>query len=171
MNDVIVKIIFALFIIAAGTITDQQSKSWATDNLKNRPVQTLLPHTIDLGFTENHGMVFGINNHKEKRAGKSVLLIVRILLSIGLIGYLIHIIRQPLMSHFPLLLILSGAIGNIIDSLKYGYVIDFIHLHAGKVLDWPFLFNLADAWVCIGMGILLLQSLLTGGKKNLTPKK
>ena len=51
-----------------------------------------------------------------------------------------------------------GAIGNLIDPFVYGYVVDFIHIHAGNVLNWPFYFNVADACITVGMILLLMQS-------------
>lgn len=45
-------------------------------------------------------------------------------------------------------------------------MIDFIHLHIGTVLDWPFLFNVADAYVSIGMVILIIQSFISDKKKG-----
>jgi lipoprotein signal peptidase len=43
-------------------------------------------------------------------------------------------------------------------------------MHLGKVLDWPFLYNLADAYVCIGMGILIVQSLINDKKRPAAPQ-
>lgn len=160
-----IKIALFIAIFLFGCATDQLSKSWAANNLKDRPTMTAIPNVLELGYTENHGMVFGINNKSENGKSKSILLVVRILLSIGLITYIIFYRQKPLPFHLPFLLILSGAIGNVIDSLRYGHVIDFIHMHAGKFLDWPFLYNLADAYVCIGMVILVIQSFFAEKKQ------
>jgi signal peptidase II len=51
----------------------------------------------------------------------------------------------------------GGAIGNLIAPFLYGYVVDFIHIQAGNVLNWPFYFNLADAFITIGMILLIIQ--------------
>ena len=155
-----------LLILIAGIATDQLSKHWASQNLKNRPVKVVLKHTLELGYTENHGMVFGINDRSGNRFSRNVLLVVRILLSIGLSVYLLMNLKKELLFHLPFLLILAGAIGNVIDSLRFGHVVDFIHMHLGTILDWPFLYNLADAYVCFGMAILILQSLIGDIKKK-----
>ena len=60
-------------------------------------------------------------------------------------------------SKFALMLILGGAIGNMIDRLRYGVVIDFLDFYLGDY-HWP-AFNLADSAICIGVAILLLQTL------------
>jgi signal peptidase II len=158
MPKKLLKYTLLILILVAGGATDQLSKQWASVNLKNQPVKVLIKNMVELGYTENHGMVFGINNKKDNPGSRNILLVIRILLSIGLSVYLIMNLSKSLFFHVPFLLILSGAIGNVIDSLRYGHVIDFIHMHLGKLLDWPFLYNLADAYVCIGMGILIIQS-------------
>jgi signal peptidase II len=62
-----------------------------------------------------------------------------------------------------------GAVGNLIDTFTGGYVVDFIHIHAGRFLDWPFFFNLADAYVCIGAGILVLIGIFSREKRPAAP--
>ena len=158
MPSRIVKYLLILVILFAGVASDQLSKRWAATNLKNQPGKVLVKNLLELGYTENHGMVFGINNRSDNGISKNSLLIVRMLLSIGLTVYLVINLSRGLLFHLPFLLILSGAIGNVIDSLRYGHVIDFIHMHLGKLLDWPFLYNLADAYVCFGMAVLIMES-------------
>lgn len=164
-----IKYALLLLILIAGTLSDQASKHWAATSLKGKPTVTAIDNVLEFGYTENHGMVFGINNRQENRVSKHLLLAIRILMSIGLIGYIAIKRKNRLLSHLPLLLILSGAIGNVIDSLRFGHVIDFIHMHAGTLLDWPFLYNVADAYVCIGMVILIIQSFVTDQKKGTKP--
>lgn len=54
-------------------------------------------------------------------------------------------------------LVLGGALGNIVDRIRFGYVVDFVHLHAGT---WSFyVFNIADAAITLGVGILLVRAL------------
>ena len=65
---------------------------------------------------------------------------------------------------FPLLLLSIGAAGNLIDPFKYGYVVDFIHIHAGNILNWPFYFNMADAYITIGVFIMLLKEIIQPGQ-------
>jgi signal peptidase II len=65
--------------------------------------------------------------------------------------------------HLALGFVCGGALGNLIDRLAIGAVRDFIDLHWMDKANWP-TFNLADAAICIGVGLLLLEALLTGGK-------
>lgn len=155
-----------IMIILGGCSSDQMSKKWALKNLKYKPTMIVVKNFLEFNYTENRGMVFGINNKSGNDLSKKILLIIRILLTIGLTAFVFLKRERELFFHLPFLLIIAGAIGNLIDLFSYGYVIDFIHMHAGKILDWPFLYNLADAYVCIGMGILIIQSLFTKDKKD-----
>ena len=51
-----------------------------------------------------------------------------------------------------------GAIGNLIDRLRFGFVVDFIHMHWKDVLDYPWLYNIADA--CIVVGVIFLSIIM-----------
>lgn len=157
-----------ILLLLSGLLSDQLSKHWALQNLKNKPVVTVVENILELSYTENHGMVFGINNNKDNGTSKSILLIIRICLSIGLTIYIIFHRKKDILFHLPFVFVLSGAFGNVIDSLRFQHVIDFIHMHIGTVLDWPFLYNLADAYVCIGMALLIIQSFLNEKKHKAT---
>jgi signal peptidase II len=65
-----------------------------------------------------------------------------------------------------LMLIVSGALGNVIDRMRYGYVVDFIHAHWGTA-SFP-AFNVADSCISVGAGLLLLDAFLDGRKARAT---
>ncbi len=70
--------------------------------------------------------------------------------------------EQNKLNRFALILIISGAIGNIFDRLRYGAVIDFLDFYIGKY-HWP-AFNLADIYICIGVGLIILNSIISKKK-------
>jgi signal peptidase II len=110
--------------------------------------------------------VFGILNNSGSRTGRGFLVVVRIIILLGVLVFLFLQRREPFAVLLPLVLIVSGAGGNVLDNLRFGHVIDFIHIHAGTLLDWPFFFNLADVYLCIGMGWLIWQGFFMTKKKN-----
>jgi signal peptidase II len=150
-----------LFVLAIGLNADLFTKKWAHDTLKGRPVLKAIPGVLELGFIENRGMVFGILNRSDKPHGfVSVVSWVRLAVCLGVSVYIVMKRAMPFFFLLPLLLIWLGAIGNLIDHFRLRYVIDFIHIHAGTLLDWPFFFNLADAYVCVGAALLFLNGVL-----------
>jgi len=52
-----------------------------------------------------------------------------------------------------------GMIFGIFYPFKYGYVVDFIHIRAGKILNWPFYFNMADAYITMGIFLVLFKEI------------
>jgi signal peptidase II len=147
-----------LLLLLGGCIADFQTKLWAQKNLKGKPPVSVIRGFLEVGFLENRGMVFGILNKSDNAHGFiSAVTWVRAAVSIAVLIIIVLKRRMPFYVLAPFLLIWMGAVGNLIDAFKLGYVIDFIHIHAGEILDWPFFFNLADAYVCIGTGMLFVS--------------
>ena len=169
MHKNIVKYVLLIALLIGGCAADMASKKWAKDNLKDKHGITIIHGLTELGFAENRGMVFGILNNGKTGVHSYFLLGVRILILIGVCGFLVVKRREPVWFHVPFILIVAGAWGNILDSLTAGHVVDFIHIHALNLLDWPFLFNIADAYICVGIGFLIIKSLFV--KKSVVDKK
>ena len=77
-------------------------------------------------------------------------------ISIGCVWMLSKASRSDWRTALPLALIVAGAIGNLIDRIRFGYVVDFVHWY-WRDFHWP-VFNLADAVICIAAGLLILSS-------------
>jgi signal peptidase II len=82
--------------------------------------------------------------------------LVALVVSAGIILYYRRVAAGPLLLRVGLALVLGGAVGNLIDRIRLGYVVDFIDLRW-----WP-VFNAADSAVVIGVATLVLQSFLAG---------
>lgn len=164
------KYILILLITLGGLSIDFFSKKWAIDNLKEKPGITMVKNFVELGFAQNRGMVFGIFNGKMSQASSTLMISIRVLILIGVTVFIIVKAKNSLLFLLPFLLVWAGAVGNLIDSFLYGYVIDFIHIHAGEFLDWPYFFNIADAYVTIAMAMLIIYE-LTRNAKTVKSKK
>ena len=150
---------FLIIIIVAIIALDQWSK-WAIKTSFNlyqsKPViQDLLHFT----YVTNDGMAFGLSFP----GGKHVLLIMTILLTGFIVGFLWKEKNRHPLIKYGLALILSGAIGNLIDRLLYGKVVDFLDLMIGN-FHW-YIFNIADSSVTIGMILFIIHSIYIE-KKN-----
>lgn len=143
--------IYGLIVVIVAL--DQWSK-WAIKTSFNlyqsKPViQDLLHFT----YVTNDGMAFGLSFP----GGKHVLLILTILLTGFIIGFLWKEKNGHPLIKYGLALILSGAIGNLIDRLLYGKVVDFLDLMIGD-FHW-YIFNIADSSVTIGMILFIIHSI------------
>ena len=147
-------------LIAVIVALDQWSK-WAIKTSFNlyqsKPViQDLLHFT----YVTNDGMAFGLSFP----GGKHILLIMTILLTGFIIGFLWKEKNGHPLIKYGLALILSGAIGNLIDRLLYGKVVDFLDLMIGN-FHW-YIFNIADSSVTIGMILFIIHSFYIEQKKS-----
>ena len=143
--------IYGLIVVIVAL--DQWSK-WAIKTSFNlyqsKPViQDLLHFT----YVTNDGMAFGLSFP----GGRHVLLIMTILLTGFIIGFLWKEKNGHPLIKYGLALILSGAIGNLIDRLFYGKVVDFLDLMIGD-FHW-YIFNIADSSVTIGMILFIIHSI------------
>ena len=143
--------IYGLIVVIVAL--DQWSK-WAIKTSFNlyqsKPViQDLLHFT----YVTNDGMAFGLSFP----GGKHVLLIMTILLTGFIVGFLWKEKNGHPLIKYGLALILGGAIGNLIDRLLYGKVVDFLDLMIGN-FHW-YIFNIADSSVTIGMILFIIHSI------------
>ena len=110
---------------------------------------------FNLVMVWNKGVSFGLFA-ADSVAGRIFLLSFSALVVAGLIYWLLK--TKELMSVIGIGFVIGGALGNMLDRLRYGAVADFFHLHAFGY-DW-YVFNIADAAIVAGVGLLLYESLL-----------
>jgi len=142
---------FVLSLIVV--LIDQGSKYWASISLLPYQPDPVMP-MLNLTLAYNTGAAFSFLSstgdwHRWFFAGFSVLM------SIVLAVWMIRSSRHDRLQLLALSLILGGAIGNLIDRVKVGYVIDFIDVYY-KNHHWP-VFNLADTAICIGAFLIFID--------------
>lgn len=135
---------------------DQYSKILAVNYLKNSQAKTIIDNVLLLRYLENPGAAWGI------MSGKTMLftmftVIILVLMIVLMIR--IEIVKNKLSSkkqififQFLLVILASGAVGNLIDRIRLGYVIDFIYF---KIIDFP-TFNVADCYVTISTILIII---------------
>jgi len=140
---------------------DRVTKTLAESNLDPYRSVTVVPGLFDLTLVKNPGGVFGILKNLDP-GFRSALFTMVPLVAILLIGwYAVKVAAAHTATHVSLALILGGAIGNLIDRLMAGHVTDFLDFY-WRGYHWP-AFNLADSAICIGVGLLLVESLFSPG--------
>lgn len=151
---------FGLPVIALAISLDQVTKLIVHDALWNPLRRIELLGFLDLVPVENRGISFGLFQGDGE---SDVWLIsgVALAVSTGLGVWLSRIDRR--LPALALGLIIGGALGNVIDRLRLGWVIDFIDFHV-NTWHWP-AFNIADASIVVGVGALLIDGLFGTAKK------
>lgn len=143
----------ALFVFAA----DQLVKWLMIGPLELQSVrQIVLLPIFNLSWTENYGISLGLLN-AQTEAGRWMLVAVTGAIAIGVAFWIGR--EKQRGDQLALGMVLGGALGNILDRVRFGYVVDYADLHFGAFR--PFLvFNVADAAISIGVVILLLRAFL-----------
>ena len=141
-----------LLIAAASVVLDQLSKWLVVVCLKPVGSVTLIPSFLRLTYLENRGAAFGsLSEHRW------VFMVFSTVAIVAVTVYLLRFAENSRLLRWALALIIGGGVGNMIDRVALGYVIDMIDFYG----IWPYIFNVADSCVCIGAGLLVLHTLLS----------
>ena len=149
-------------VIVLIIVLDQLTKMWATFSLRPLGTMTLLPGFLNLTYVRNTGIAFGMF------AGQGML--VGLFVAALALAALFYARDLNWASWEPNLVggcLCGGALGNLIDRSRLGYVVDFFDAHLGPH-HWP-VFNLADSVICVAVGWIVLRQ-LTGPSGKTTGK-
>ena len=120
----------------------------------------LIPHALHLTYVRNRGAAFGLLQGRQS---------LFIILALGIIAWLVRELAfRPSASRavrWGCALVLGGAAGNLLDRLRFGYVVDFIDLRV-----WP-VFNVGDSAITIGVTLLILHSVFAGRRSQVAGRK
>ncbi|MBQ6907240.1 MAG: signal peptidase II [Clostridia bacterium] len=148
-----------IFLILVIIILDQTIKLFVAGNLSSTDSMVIIPHILNFIYVKNTGAAFSIFSDKT-----AVLGVVSILFCIGVTAY--WYIKKPKseLLKFSLSLLLAGAVGNAIDRIARGFVVDFIE---ATFIKFP-VFNIADISITFGTVFLMIYLLFfdKDGSKN-----
>ena len=145
-------------VLAAGVILlvvllDQISKLLVL-GLLYEDKAVIIKGILNFTYVENRGMAFGLlADHRW------VFMVVSTVAIVAMLIYMWKLAPKNMFMRVGLSLVIGGGIGNMIDRVAYGYVVDFLDFCAFPTL-WKWVFNVADACVCIGAGMVMLYLVL-----------
>jgi len=125
---------------------DQISKVWALSSLKEMSSVPIIKNVFHLTYVENRGAAFGLLQNNQ-----SIFIIVALTASVfGL--YYLHTKKVNILGKTGIILIIAGAIGNLIDRVRLGFVVDYFDFR----FIWEYVFNVADVFVVVGTIVLCI---------------
>lgn len=140
------KFVFPIVIIFLIAL-DQLVKAWTVATIELDTVRDFIPGLMSLAYLRNYGAAYSILQHQQW-----FFIIVTILVMLGVCYYFIKNINGSLLTLLSLSLIIAGGLGNFIDRLRLGYVVDMFHL---DFINFP-VFNVADICLTLGVGVLFI---------------
>lgn len=149
-------------VLAIVLLLDQVSKRWIMASqpyeITTQPIPALAPF-FQFTYTQNTGAAFGLLPQ-----ASDLFLIIAVVVTIGMIIFYPRIPPKEVVTQVALALVLAGALGNALDRLQFGAVIDFIHYQIPGIISN--VSNLADHAIVGGVLILFIQSWHTGAGED-----
>lgn len=147
--------------ICALIALDQYTKYLAVIHLKDKPAYNIINGVLELNYLENKGAAFGMLQNQ-----KAFFIFVAVV-TLSVIGYVLFKVpdrKKYGILHFLLSLIAAGAIGNMIDRIRFDYVVDFIYF---VLINFP-IFNVADIYVTVSTVVLVFLLLFVYKENDLS---
>lgn len=177
-----------LAAIAVLTAMDLGSKHWALERLSEpsttgadpvcvpdeagriypqraqRAPVVLIDRYLELRYAENCGAAFGFMRDMPSTVRKGVFYVAAVG-AVVLLMWMFVAGRGGTLFAISVPLIVAGAIGNLADRIRFGYVVDFVRFHLDNRWAYP-TFNVADAWITIGVALILVEGFLDGRREK-----
>lgn len=157
------KNVYWLWLTALVMLIDQITKQLVVKHLDWFDVVPVMP-SLNLVHMKNTGAAFSMM----REAPPAFFVILGVVVSLGILWWLRKHPRGETLVAAGLALIMGGALGNVIDRVTRGHVVDFIDFYVGS---WHFAaFNVADSAITVGAGLLILDMLLESRRKRSQPQ-
>jgi signal peptidase II len=149
----------SFYLIALGVIIlDRVTKLAIVEALRLGQGIPVVPGFFDIVFILNPGAAFGFLATLSDQVRNPLFILISVLAVILIVFYHTRYLRSRHLVSVALGLVLGGALGNLIDRVHYGMVVDFLDVHVGPY-HWP-AFNVADSAISIGVGLMILDMIL-----------
>lgn len=152
-------------LVIAIVLFDLSIKALIQQNLNLHQELPLLKGFFNINYVQNMGAAFGLMSSADERFRILFFSVVITAAVLALLGMLRKSIAKSLYESVSLSLILGGALGNAINRLQLGYVVDFLHFHWRDIYHFPS-FNLADISICIGVALFIISPLWQAYRKT-----
>ena len=146
-------------IIVALIVLDQLVKAYVVQNIALGEIKSWIPNLVSLTYLQNRGAAFSMLQDQQW-----FFAVITLVIMAGAIWYLHKHIEDSVWTVFGLVLIIAGGLGNFIDRIRLGYVVDMFKF---EFIDFP-IFNVADICLTVGVVVLLIAMLKeeVNGNKN-----
>jgi len=148
------------FLLMAGVVVLDQITKWlVVKAMELHEYRSIVDGLLSLSHVQNRGAAFGILSDADLPYQAALFSTLSL---VALFAIAVYAYRLPVESRRPqlaLALVLGGAVGNLVDRVRLGYVVDFIHVY-WRQHQWPD-FNVADSAITVGVALLILDILRT----------
>ncbi|MGE0043361.1 MAG: signal peptidase II [Vicinamibacterales bacterium] len=148
---------------AVVVVLDQATKAVVRGRLALHESVEVVGGVLDLTRVHNSGAAFGMLNGVDFAMKPLVMGAVALVAMAGIVWYMGQLPREDRLARLGMAAIVGGAVGNLIDRVQYGYVLDFVDAYWAGWHFWAF--NVADAAITVGVGLIILDMLGLGRRR------
>lgn len=155
-------LVFLIVVAAIALVLDVGSKLWAEGALEGGDI-VVIDGLMHFDLAHNPGGAFGLLGRRSLLERRIFFVGISIAAVIFIFALYRKLEERQTALRWALPLVLGGALGNLFDRIRYGYVIDFIDVFAkidGRTKHWP-TFNIADIWIVVGVGLMAIDMFTT----------
>lgn len=145
---------------------DQLTKFMVLNNMYVNESVPVLPNLLYLTYIQNPGTAFGFLSNVEGLVRIPFFIVATAAATVIVYMYQRLVPPERLYTRIALGLVWGGALGNLVDRLLYGKVIDFIEMRYHEYQWFPYVFNVADSCITIGISFLLIEFIATQRQKT-----
>lgn len=146
------------FLLPLLLVIDQATKAWVLHSFGIRGYRNVIPGVFQITYVQNTGVAFGFF------AGKNLWLAAFTLLVIALAAWWAWQLNwKRRETNVIAAMILAGALGNLIDRFRYGFVVDFLDFHA---IGYPWVFNFADSCITLSMVWIICRQIFPAKQRD-----
>ena len=155
---------FYILLLISVLVLDQLTKLWIITHFSLYDSRVIIPDFFNLVYVTNKGAAFSLFASVESPVRHYFFVSVNILAAVGLTIAAFKMRKSHILYAISFGLIGGGAVGNVIDRIRFGSVIDFLDFYFGSY-HWP-AFNVADSAICIGVGVLFIMNIIDTRKES-----
>lgn len=149
---------YKYFLLTLGVLVlDHVTKWFARNELDPERAIEVMPGYLRISYVSNTGVAFGLFRDLDSPWKPYVLAAMAIVAVVVILLYSFRTPSSRLLLQSALAVILGGILGNFVDRILQGYVVDFIEFHIRDNFYWP-TFNVADSAITVGIGLLLIDA-------------
>lgn len=146
-------------VVLSGTALDQVTKHFANVHLRGRGLVSVVDGFFELRYARNPGAFFSLGAELQPELRRGLFVAASLAASALILRLYARTEENERVLGWALVLLLTGAVGNLVDRALQGEVVDFLHVYWRGVFEWA-TFNVADIFITMGLALLILDMFL-----------
>jgi len=151
--------IFLAGVVGTIFVLDQVTKAWIQETMRLHESIPIIERFFSLTYIRNAGAAFGLFAEHGNGLRMAFFVTISIIAIVFLLTFFMRMPKEALLGRLSVAMVMGGALGNLVDRVRFGEVVDFLDFYIGTY-HWP-AFNVADSCISVGVSLLILYFIRT----------